>query len=122
MIAFHATSQPDRNIDGGWMAANSFRVSPDQLDALADRVGPLTASLREDAAGDLGRANQASAGNPGYYTSAALDYACQQLRLTFDGLADQLTAYQRAAKSNADGYRSGDERIRQHLSQFFDQL
>jgi hypothetical protein len=104
------------------MAANSFRVSPEQLDALAGRVGPLAAALREDAAGNLGRASQGGVVNPGYYASTALDYACQQLRVTYDGLADQLTGYQQAAKTNADGYRSGDARIRQHLSQFFDQL
>jgi hypothetical protein len=104
------------------MAANSFRVSPDQLNAMADRIGPLSSALREEAADNLGRADQVGVVNPGYYASTALDYACQQLRVTFDGLADQLTAYQQAAKTNADGYRSGDARFRQHLSQFFDRL
>jgi hypothetical protein len=104
------------------MATNSFRVDPEQLDALAGRIAPLSQALREESTAGLGRANQAGPGNPGWYTSAALDFACQQLRSAFDGVATQFTAYQRAAKANADGYRAGDARIRQHLDQFYEEL
>ena len=55
------------------MATNNFRVDPEQLDALAGRIGPLGPELREQSTAGLGRANQAGRGNPGYYTSAALD-------------------------------------------------
>jgi hypothetical protein len=102
--------------------ADGFQVDPDALDALADQVGPLGPALRNDATTGLDRANQAGRGNAGYYTSVALDFACQQLRATFSGIATQVTGYQRAAKANADNYRSGDARVRRHLEQFFERL
>jgi hypothetical protein len=104
------------------MAQGGFGADPDHLDGVAEALQPLGPGLTQRAGTLLSLATRAGAANPGFYTSAALDMAAQQLRPAFESAAARIDGFRSAAKANADEYRAADQRVQRHLRQLLDQV
>lgn len=107
---------------GVFMPGAGFHAVPDELEAMAAALEPIGSGLVQRATTLLGQANRAGAVNTGWYTSGALDLACQQLRGSFEAAARRIDGFRAITQSNARNYRSTDERIQRHLRQLLDKV
>jgi hypothetical protein len=99
------------------MSQQKFHADPDELESMAGELEPLPEQLVGEARARLTQVERAASANPGWFSSTAMSYACQQLRLQFEAAAKNVTGYAAAARSNAANYRSADSAADRHLRQ-----
>lgn len=75
------------------MSQQKFHADPDELESMAGELEPLPEQLVGEARARLTQVERAASANPGWFSSTAMSYACQQLRLQFEAAAKNVTGY-----------------------------